>query len=101
MPIGLRQRDLSGNILIDITTRLPRIIGRVTVTAGVNGSVEVPASGINPVFFYFSVDSVTTDFSNSPTFTIGGPTNSTVSWQYVAPGQNQSQAGGVLTYGRY
>lgn len=101
MAVGLRQRDPFGNILIDITTRLPRIIGRMEISAGVNGSLEVPPSGTNPVFFYFSVDSITTDFSNSPRFTISGPTNSTISWQYTATGQNQSQAGGVITYGRY
>ena len=66
---GFEQRDLSGNLLVSITTRLPRIIGRVTVTAGQAGSVVVPASGTNPAFFIFQPDLAAPDFNVSPQFT--------------------------------
>lgn len=99
MAIGLRQRDPSGNILVDITTRLPRIMGRVTLSAGVSGSVAVPASGTNPVFYWFNASAAPLDgsFSASPVLTDDG---NTVTWTYLSaiPAYNRS---GTLVYGRY
>lgn len=96
MATGFRQRDPSGNILVDITTRLPRIMGRVTLVATVSGSVNVPASGTNPIFFWFSPDSEAADFNTSPNITENG---TTISWSYI--GVASYQRGGTLTYGRY
>lgn len=97
MPIGLRQRDLSGNVLIEITTRLPRIIGRVNLTAGTNGSVVVPPSGTNPIVYWFNPSGAQPDYNTSPKFTDDG---TTITWTYVSanPLYNRS---GVLVYGRY
>lgn len=97
MAIGLRQRDPSGNVLVTITTRLPRIMGRVTLTAGTNGSVSVPASGTNPIFYWFNPSTAQPDFNTSPRLTDDG---TTITWTYVSanPAFNR---GGVLVYGRY
>jgi len=97
MPIGFRQRDPSGNLLVDITTRLPRIMGRVSISAGVNGSVAVQTSGTNPIFYWFNPSTSTPDFNASPNFSISGDT---ISWTFLStiPSYNRP---GVLVYGRY
>lgn len=99
MAIGFRQRDPSGNILVDITTRLPRIIGRVTVTAGVNGSVAVPASGTNPLFYRFLSNAASTQFNASPKIEVNDTTG-VLSWSFISPNPS-FQTGGTLEYGRY
>lgn len=98
MAIGLRQRDPSGNILVDITTRLPRIMGRVSLSAGVAGSVNVPVSGTNPIFYIFNPSSpASSSFASSPIISTSGDS---ISWTYVSfiPAYNLS---GTLIYGRY
>jgi len=97
MPIGFRQRDPSGNVLVDITTRLPRIMGRVSISAGVNGSVSVPTSGSNPIFYWFNASTSSPDFNASPNFTQDG---TSIFWNYTSaiPTYNRP---GVLVYGRY
>ncbi len=95
MVMGLRQRDPSGNLLVDITTRLPRIVGRVSITPGVSGSVVVPASGNNPLFYYFAVDGAISDYNASPVLSDDGA--NTISWTM----SSRFAVGGVLTYGRY
>lgn len=99
MAVGFRQRDPSGNILVDITTRLPRIMGRVNVTAGVNGSVSVPASGNNPIFYRFLSNAASSLFNASPRVTINNTTN-VISWSFLSPNPSY-QTGGVIEYGRY
>ncbi|WP_295573793.1 hypothetical protein [uncultured Stenotrophomonas sp.] len=94
MTYGLRQRDPQGNLLIDITTRLPRIMGRVEISAGVNGSVVVPASGTNPIFYYFCATSSSDTGSATPNFSDDG---SVLTWTYG----NYMRVGGTLVYGRY
>lgn len=97
MTIGFRQRDPSGNILVDITTRLPRIMGRVQLSAGVSGSVLVPSSGTNPLFYWFNASSSQPDYNASPRFSDDG---NTITWTYSSsnPAFNRS---GTLAYGRY
>lgn len=95
MAIGLRQRDPSGNILVDITTRLPRIIGRASVVAGTNGSVQVPASGTNPIFYYFAANSSSDLGQASPTITSDADS---ISWSYTG---TRYAVGGTIVYGRY
>lgn len=97
MATGLRQRDPSGNILVDITTRLPRIMGRATLTAGTNGSVVVPASGTNPLVYWFNPSLTQPDFNTSPRFTDDG---TTITWTYVSANPTYNRSG-VLVYGRY
>ncbi len=97
MVMGFRQRDPSGNLLVDITTRLPRIMGRVPISPGVNGSIAVPASGSNPLVYWFNASSAQPDFNATPRFTDDG---NTISWTFSSaiPSYNR---GGTLVYGRY
>ena len=96
MAIGLRQRHPdTGAELINISTRLPRIIGRVTISPGVSGSVVVPASGNNPLFYYFAVDGAMSDYNASPVLSDDGA--NTITWTM----SSRFAIGGVLTYGRY
>ncbi len=98
MPRGFRQRNPNtGEILVDVTTRLPRIMGRVQLNAGVSGSVTVPASGTNPIFYWFNPSSTQPDYNASPRLSDDG---NTITWTYVSanPLYNRS---GVLVYGRY
>lgn len=97
MAVGFRQRDIAGNVLVDITTRLPRIMGRVPLSAGVSGSVVVPTSGSNPLFYWFNASTAEPDYNASPRLTDDGVT---VTWTYSSanPLFNRS---GVLVYGRY
>ncbi len=97
MAFGLRQRDPAGNVLVDITTRLPRIMGRQQLSAGVSGSVSVPASGSNPIFYWFNASTSEPDYNASPRFSDDG---NTITWTYSSanPLFNRS---GVLVYGRY
>lgn len=72
MAIGLRQRDPLGNLLVDITTRLPRIMGRVEITAGQAGSVTVPVGGTNEIFYHFSMANPTSPSLRLPLFRSAG-----------------------------
>lgn len=96
MPRGFRQRNpYTGQVLIDVTTRLPRIMGRATISPGVSGSVVVPPSGNNPLFYYFAVDGAISDYNASPTLSDDGA--NTITWTM----SSRFAVGGVLTYGRY
>lgn len=95
MAVGLRQRDPSGNLLVDITTRLPRIMGRVAVAAGVDGSVNVPLSGTNEIFYYFCAVNPPNTYAAAPQFSVSG---NVLSWQFLG---TRGATGGELNYGRY
>jgi hypothetical protein len=97
MVMGFRQRDPSGNLLVDITTRMPRIMGRVAISPGVSGSVSVPASGTNPLFYWFNASAAQPDFNASPKFTDNG---TVISWTFGAANAAYNR-GGSLVYGRY
>ena len=45
MGVGIQVFDASGNLLIDVTTRLSRVIGTQPIAAGSTGSLAVPNSG--------------------------------------------------------
>ena len=99
MARGIRQRDPNtGAILVDVTSRLPKIIGRVTLSPGVSGFVDVPVMGNNQATFWFNADTSQPDYNTSPIFTYDGANR--ISWQYVSPNPLY-QRGGVLVYGRY
>lgn len=95
--MGFRQRDPAGNLIVDISTRLPRIMGRISISLGVNGAVTVPASGSNPLVHWFNASASQPDFNATPRFTDDG---NTISWSFstAVPVYNR---GGVLVYGRY
>ncbi|OOW67420.1 hypothetical protein Xmlh_17285 [Xanthomonas axonopodis pv. melhusii] len=99
MARGIRQRDLAGNILIDISTRMPSKFGAVTIAAGSSGSVAVPALGTNEIYYWFSASS-SADFAQTPIFTADEQAG-TINWSYGGGSNMGTQIGGVLTYGRY
>ncbi|MEA5123323.1 hypothetical protein [Xanthomonas floridensis] len=99
MARGIRQRDLAGNILIDISTRMPSKSGAVTIAAGSSGSVAVPALGTNEIHFWFSASS-SAQYAQAPLFTVNEQAG-TISWNYGGGSNQGTQIGGVLTYGRY
>jgi len=99
MARGIRQRDLAGNLLIDISTRMPSKFGAVTIAAGSSGSVAVPALGTNEIYYWFSASS-SADLAQSPLFTADEQAG-TISWSYGGGSNMGTQVGGVLTYGRY
>lgn len=43
MAFGLKVWDASGNVIIDTTSRLPRLVHSLYISAGTVGSVEIPA----------------------------------------------------------
>lgn len=99
MAVGLRQRDpTTGAILIDITSRLPKIMGRVSIAAGASGFVDVPVMGNNPLVYWFNADTSQPDFNTSPNITDDGANR--ISWSYYSPNP-LFQRSGVLVYGRY
>lgn len=53
MPIGLQTFDTSGNLIVDLTSRLGRYIGHIDVVAGESGSraVSIPQG----TTFYFQI----------------------------------------------
>ncbi|MCD0280449.1 hypothetical protein JWH04_16185 [Xanthomonas melonis] len=99
MARGIRQRDLAGNLLIDISTRMPSKFGAVSIAAGTSGSVAVPPLGANEIYYWFSA-STSADLAQTPSFTTNEQAG-TISWSYGGGSNMGTQIGGVLTYGRY
>ncbi|PPU07825.1 hypothetical protein [Xanthomonas arboricola] len=99
MARGIRQRDLAGNILIDISTRMPSKFGAVAIAAGSSGSVSVPTLGTNEIYYWFSASS-SANLTQSPLFSVNEQAG-TISWSYGGGSNMGTQVGGLLTYGRY
>lgn len=78
MPQGLQVYDANGVLINDTNDRFPRIMGKVTTTAGTNGSlnINVPAGRV-PIFFMVGLNAGVYD--NLPYATIS---NSQLAWQY-------------------
>ena len=51
MAFGLKVWDASGNVIIDTTSRLPRLVHSLYISAGTVGSVEIPAVADKQTFF--------------------------------------------------
>jgi hypothetical protein len=101
MPVGIQCFSTSGDLMVDITSRLAKIVGSVTVDpASSTRSVIVPAGGAP----FFSFQPLTVwGFSNQdisrPNFSISG---NTISWAWPAgAGANNTQIKGTLFYGQY
>ncbi|WP_115560007.1 hypothetical protein [Xanthomonas arboricola] len=96
---GIRQRDLAGNLLVDISTRMPSKFGAVTIAAGSSGSVTVPSLGTNEIHYWFTASS-SADLAQTPFFSVNEQAG-TISWNYGGGSNMGTQLGGVLNYGRY
>lgn len=99
MAFGIRQRDLAGNLLVDISTRMPSKFGSVAIAAGSSGSVAVAPLGTNEIYFWFSAVNGAT-YGQSPLFSVNEATG-VISWNYGGGSNQGTQLSGVLTYGRY
>lgn len=75
--VGVRIRDRNGNVMVDITSKLPRIIGFVD-TNGVAGSITVPELVLGTGYAVVSPISGTTG-RGAPNLQVSG---TTISWSY-------------------
>lgn len=94
MPQGLQINDEAGNLIVDITTRLNRVIGRVDVNK-VNGSVSNAgfAEGI-PYFVMLGQDIGLV----SPNVTFSG---NTMTWTYDVVAPDEYKDNTIILYGVY
>lgn len=51
MGLGMQVFDAAGNLLIDVTTRLSRVIGTIGIPAGSSGSIAVPNAGQGAIWY--------------------------------------------------
>jgi hypothetical protein len=51
MGLGMQVFDAAGNLAIDVTTRLSRVIGSTTIAAGSTGSIAVPNTTQGAIWF--------------------------------------------------
>ncbi|WP_321855559.1 hypothetical protein [Paraburkholderia tropica] len=103
MTAGIQIRNpTTGVLMVDITTRLKKILGSVTIQAGVSGSLNDArlASGQAVIAFQpakiwgWLVGNVA-----RPNFYVSG---TTISWSYSAmSGDNGEFVGGTMFYGVY
>jgi hypothetical protein len=98
MAAGLQVFNASGNLIVDITSRLTRVAGSAAVNA--NGSVVVPAGGA--VWYAFQPTTIWGFISMNvmrPLFTVSG---TTLSWTYsAATGTQPHTITGTVFFGIY
>lgn len=93
MPVGLRIRDPSGNIIIDWTMRLGRILGVVTLTGPTAGSaVHAEFADGTP---FWTVQCISASGAGAPTISVSG---TTISWTFGGVWDTQTYR---LVYGVY
>ncbi len=99
MAAGLQCFDASGNLIVDITSRLTRIAGSASVSA--NGSVAVPSGG--SIWYAFQALTIWGYISMNvqrPNFSVSG---TTLIWSYSAPqsGTPSHTVSGTVFFGIY
>jgi hypothetical protein len=92
--------DQSGNMMVDVTSRLARVVSFAKLMDGSAGSVTVPVSG--SVWYAFQQSAIW-GFTNMnvlrPNFTVSG---ATIGWTYPASAGTQPfVVTGTLFYGVY
>lgn len=101
MAAGMQVFDASGNLIVDVTSRLARIVGSVSVDpSSSTRSVAVPAGG-TPFYSFqpLTVWGFTNMDISRPNFSISG---TTISWSWSAgAGSNNTQIKGTLFFGIY
>ncbi|WP_438391069.1 hypothetical protein [Caballeronia sp. DA-9] len=101
MAAGIQCWDASGNLVIDITGRLQRIIGSASLAGG-NGSVTDARLAGGTIWFAFQPSQIW-GFQNMdvsrPIFSVAG---TTISWTYSGGATTQNiQIQGIMFYGIY
>ena len=92
MPAGLQTFDATGNIIVDITTRITRVSGVVAIPAGSTGSVVVPNASQGTIWYAFCHQSGDRYY---PAIIING---ATISWNPTTQGTPSDK---TLIYGVY
>lgn len=92
MPAGVQTFDAAGNIIVDITTRITRVSGIVSIPAGSTGSVAVPNASQGTIWYAFLHTSGDRYY---PVVTVSG---GTISW---TPSTQGTPANKSLIYGVY
>lgn len=93
MAQGLQIWDASGNLIFDTSDRISRVLGIVTITANVSGSVTNSGfSGLSPFWFCIPLDYDT----YMPEFTFTSGTNN-LAWTWPQTGSADCR----LIYGAY
>lgn len=101
MAAGLQCWDASGNLIVDITSRLPRFVGSASLAGGNSSVTDAKLAG-GTVWFAFQPDQIW-GFQNMdvsrPIFSVSG---NTISWTYSGGATAQNiQITGTLFYGIY
>lgn len=97
MAWGLRLRDSAGNVLVDITTRLTRMIGSLQ-TGTTNGSITDVAGFTGQSVWWALVPTGAVGIKLAPAVTYNASTK-TLSW--ATPSGRPSHTNCVLIYGVY
>lgn len=90
MPAGLQVWDAQGNLILDTTTRMVRINGRVQTVNGQAGSLQIDLSQGSP---WYQVVSYTQNNYDRPIFTLNTSTG-VLSW-------TAAQAQSSVIYGTF
>lgn len=104
MTYGIRIRDPSGAVVLDVTTKMTFILGRYTLPGGgpeASGSFDIPDAGMSRYFAF--IDGVANSGDTKYKFYHGLTPNITVSghrisWKYPA-GTYSSAPHFTITYG--
>jgi len=94
MPHGLRTWDASGNLIIDVSTRLTRIIGTQAITP-VDGSLSNADFALGTPFWYFTNVPVG---KATPVVSFSG---TTLTWTWPASTTQFPRDNMTLVYGVY
>ncbi|WP_438396499.1 hypothetical protein [Caballeronia sp. DA-9] len=102
MPAGLQCWDASGNLVVDITSRLPRFVGSAPVGPGNTSSITNANLALGTVWYAFQPQQIW-GFQNMdvsrPIFSVSG---STISWTYSAGATTRNmQIIGTVFFGVY
>lgn len=102
MPAGLQCWDASGNLVVDITSRLPRFVGSAPVDSHSSTSVSDARLAGGTVWFAFQPTQIW-GFQNMdvsrPIFSVSG---NTISWTWSAGATTRNiKIEGTLFYGIY
>lgn len=85
MPAVFRFRDPAGNLIVDLGTRLGRILGARTLTGPTNGSAVHPELAEGTPFW--TVQCISSPAAGVPTISVSG---TTISWTFAGVWDTQT-----------
>lgn len=98
MAQGIQAWDGAGNMVLEITDRLTRIMGGVDIVANQGGAVWVPGGGSGDIWYTFSPNSPAgAEYTYFPVIEISGDN---INWSFPGPARPYA-TGGRLRYGRF